>query len=401
MIAEGRDIVIGGGPAGLACAAVLKRRGRNPVVLERAPRVGESWRTRYDCLRLNTARWWSSLPGFPIPRNLGTWVGAGDYANYLDLYARRHELDVRLGLDVSRISKREPWWLVETSAGTIEAENVVVATGYDREPFLPDWPGLSGFSGQMMHASAYRNPDMFAGRRVLVVGAGNSAADIAVDLVRGGAARVWMSIRTPPQIVPRTVGGLPMQTVAVATRALPAWVGDSIVRAAQKLVHGDLTRHGLPSPRETVSTQFRRGDVVPVIDVEFVRRLRAGELEAVAAVREFEGDRVVLADGSQVSPEAVVAATGYRRGLEGLVGDLGVLDARGLPVTGAPESDLRGLYFAGFTNPLSGNLRELGIHARQIADQIAKSRLAVQERGWQRVDLGGTQRQAANSDRQF
>jgi glycine/D-amino acid oxidase-like deaminating enzyme len=394
------DVIVGAGPAGLAVAAVLRRGGRDPIVLERGDRVGGSWRNRYDCLRLNTARWWSSLPGLAIPRRLGTWVAASDYADYLELYAQHHELHVRFGVEVTGISRRGGAWSVATSDGEIEATNVVIATGYDREPFIPPWPGLDRFSGSLIHASDYRNPDRFAGRHVLVVGAGNSAADIAVDLVRGGAAQVWISIRTPPQVVPRTVGGVPMQTVAVATRALPPWVGDAIVRAAQKLVHGDLTRHGVPPPRETVSAQFRRADVVPVIDVEFVRRVKAGELEAVAAVKEFERDRVALADGSDISPEAVVAATGYRRDLEGLVGDLGVLDVRGLPVTRAPDSGLRGLYFAGFTNPLSGNLRELGIHARQIADQIRNSGSATPLRAWQPVDLGGTQRHAASSRRQ-
>ena len=387
-------MIVGAGPAGLAVAAVLRRRGRDPIVLERGDRVGGSWRSRYDCLRLNTARWWSSLPGLAIPRRLGTWVAASDYADYLELYAQHHQLDVR-------IAQRGGAWSLATSGGEIEATNVVIATGYDREPFIPPWPGLDRFSRPLIHASKYRNPDGFAGRRVLVVGAGNSAADIAVDLVRGGAAGVWISIRTPPQVVPRTVGGVPMQTVAVATRALPAWVGDAIVRATQKLVHGDLTRHGVPPPRETVSTQFRRADVVPVIDVEFVRRLKAGQLEAVAAVREFERDRVVLSDGSDVTPDAVVAATGYRRGLGRLVGDLGVLDSRGLPATGDTDSGLRGLYFAGFTNPLSGNLRELGIHARQIGRQIGTSGSAVEQRRWQTVGLDDTQRHPANKGRYF
>ncbi len=377
MTAGKGEVVIGAGPAGLAVAAMLRSRGRKPIVLERAGRVGESWRTRYDCLRLNTARWWSGLPGLAIPRQLGTWVSAADYARYLEQYATHHELEVRFGVDVASISRRGPAWSVETSAGLVETDNVVVATGYDREPFVPSWPGLKTFTGWLLHASAYRNPQPFVGRRVLVVGAGNSAADIAVDLVRGGASGVSISVRTPPQIVPRTVGGIPMQSVAVASRPLPAWVGDAIVRAVQNVVHGDLSRHGVPTPRESVSAQFRRADVVPVIDVDWVRRLKRGELTVVAAVASFQSQRVVLADGSSVTPDAVIAATGYRRGLERLVGDLGVIDQRGRPVTGEANESLPGLYFVGYTNPLSGNLRELGLHARVIADRIARASQAT------------------------
>ena len=97
MTARTADVVIGAGPAGLAVGAMLRRRGRDPLLLERAGRVGESWQSRYDCLHLNTARWWSRLPGLEIPRRFGTWVSAKDYARYLELYARHHELDVRLG----------------------------------------------------------------------------------------------------------------------------------------------------------------------------------------------------------------------------------------------------------------------------------------------------------------
>ena len=371
------EIVIGAGPAGLAVAAELLRHGREPLVLERAARVGESWRNRYDCLRLNTARWWSSLPGLEIPRRFGTWASAADYARYLELYVEHHELDVRHGVAVQRISPRTSEWLIQTSTVEIEADNVIVATGYDHEPFIPAWPGRAGFTGELIHSSAYRNAQRFAGLSVLVVGAGNSGSDIAVDLVRGGASNVSVSVRTSPQIVPRTVGGIPMQTVAVAARPLPGWVGDSAVRLVQRFVHGDLSTHGLPAPREGLSTQFQRADVVPVIDVEFVSRVKRGELKIVAAVSAFEGESVELADRSSIRPDAVVAATGYRRGLEGLVGHRGVLDERGRPMT---DHTVPGLYFAGYTNPLSGNLRELGIHARRIGYQIARSQSHANQR---------------------
>jgi putative flavoprotein involved in K+ transport len=372
LTAQDRDLVIGAGAAGLAVAAMLRAHGRDPVVVDRAHRVGASWWTRYDCLQLNTARWWSGLPGYPIPRTFGTWVKATDYARYLDAYALHHRLDVRLGVSVETIAEAHPGWKATTSAGEMRAANVVVATGYDREPFVPAWPGLDTFIGRVLHSSAYRNSASFVGIEALVVGGGNSATDIAVDLVRGGASRVWLSIRTPPQIVPRTVGRLPMQSVAVATRRMPAWVGDGIVRLVQRLVHGDLSRHGLPRPRESVSAQFGRADVVPVIDVEFVRAVRRGDLYVVPAVSQFDRDHVVLADGSRVAPRLVVAATGYRRGLERMVGHLAVLDERGRPVSGVETP--RGLFFVGFSNPLSGNLREIGIEAATTAKRIGQYR---------------------------
>jgi putative flavoprotein involved in K+ transport len=278
-----------------------------------------------------------------------------------------HELDVRHGVAVQRISPRTSEWLIQTSTVEIEADNVIVATGYDREPFIPAWPGRAGFTGELIHSSAYRNAQRFAGLSVLVVGAGNSGSDIGVDLVLGGASNVWVSVRTSPQIVPRTVGGIPMQTVAVAARPLPRCIGDSAVGLVQRFVHGDLSRHGLPAPREGLSTQFQRADVVPAIDVEFVSRVKRGELKIVAAVSAFEGESV-----EQIEHHARRSCGGHRdrRGLGRLVGHLGVLDERGRPMT---DHSVAGLYFAGYANPLSGNLRELGIHARRIGYQIARS----------------------------
>jgi putative flavoprotein involved in K+ transport len=366
--AEARDVVIGAGPAGLAVAAVLRGHGRDPLVLERAARVGESWRSRYDVLRLNTTRWWSGLPGLPIPKSFGTWVSAADYARYLERYAAHHRVDIRFDVTVERILRRGGVWAVKAGDDEIPARHVVVATGYDREPFIPAWPGADSFEGDVLHAAAYRNAKPFAGRSVLVVGGGNSAADIAVDLVRGGAMSVWISIRSAPQIVPRTVAGIPMQTVAIAARPLPAWVGDTVVRAVQRLVHGDLSRHGLPRPTASVSDQFARADVVPIIDVDFVRGVRRGEIKVVRAVHGFDHGQVLIADGSRLKPDALIAATGYRRGLEGLVGDLGVLDARGRPANALP-----GLHFVGYANPLSGNLREFGREATAVATSVARA----------------------------
>ena len=382
MTLQRADIIVGAGPAGLATAAMLRIEGRDPLVLDLGERVGQSWLRRYECLRLNTTRWWSSLPGLPIPRKYGTWVKAADYASYLGLYARHHSLDVWCGTSVQRIDRGDGRWLVATSAGAMEADNVIVAAGYDRLPFVPAWPGKEEFGRDLIHSSAYRNARPFVQQGVLVVGGGNSGTDIAVDLARAGAS-VWLSLRTPPQIVPRTIAGLPMQTVAICARGLPAWVGDSIVKSAQRLVHGDLTRFGIAAPVEPLSAQFSRGDVVPVIDVDFVRAVKRGLIKVVAAVEAFEGSRVILSDQSVLSPAVVIAATGYRRGLESLVGHLQVLEPDGRPAANGPHSPsgANGLFFVGYTNPLSGNLRELSIDSKRTARAIAlRSVAALTER---------------------
>jgi len=147
----------------------------------------------------------------------------------------------------------------------------------------------------------------------------------------------------------------------------------------QRVLVGDLTRYGMPKPERRPYSDFLIRDVVPILDVGLIELLKRRAVEVVAGVEAFDDGAVVLADGSHVTPDAVIAATGYRRDLEPLVGHLGVLATSGRPaVHGArTHPDARGLYFIGFTNPISGNLRELGIQARGIARAVSASGAAA------------------------
>ncbi len=372
---EKRDAaVIGAGPAGLAVAAALRKRGVDTVVLDRATQVGASWRGHYDRLHLHTIRSLSGLPGLRMPRSYGRWVSRDHVIEYLERYAEHHSLDLMLGTDVRGIARGEGGWVLDTSAGEIEATSVVVATGYNNTPFLPEYPGRDGFEGELVHASKYRNPEPYRGRDVLVVGSGNTGAEIAVDLVEGGARRVRLAVRTPPNIVRRQVGLTPNQVMAVGLRRMPPRLVDSIVRLAQRVTVGDLSKYGLTKPSRGVYTRVIEDDVIPIIDVGLIAAVKAGQVEIVPALLGFEGPDVILAGKQRIKPDAVIVATGYRRGLDGLVGPLGVVDERGKPtVSGkktAPEAP--DLYFTGFTNPISGMFRELKIDARRIARAIAK-----------------------------
>lgn len=374
IVNRARTAVIGAGPAGLTAAAMLKRSGVPAVVLERASRVGESWRRQYERLSLHTTRALSDLPGLPFPRRLGRWVPRDGVVAYLEEYAARHALEIHFDTEVERLERAPGGWLLSTSRGEVEAPRVVVATGYNRDPFVPDWPGRERFAGELIHSSAYRSAAPYRGREVLVVGAGNSGAEIAVDLVEGGASRVLIAVRTPPHIVPRQALGVPAQVVGIGIRRLPPTVGDRVVAVLQRVLVGDLSRFGMPKAEGGFYSDFLGRDVVPTLDVGLIGLLKRRAVHVVAAVDSFERSAVVLDDGSRVSPHAVVAATGYRRGLEPLVGGLGVLEASGRPsVHGArTHPNAPGVYFLGYTNPISGNLRELGIVARRLARAIAK-----------------------------
>jgi putative flavoprotein involved in K+ transport len=361
-------IVIGGGAAGLASAAMLKRRGLDPVVIERGPEVGWSWRGRYDRLHLHTVRWLSGLPGHGIPRSYGKWVPRDGVCDYLREYADRNDLEVRHGVEATRIERADGGWRVETSTGMLEAPRVVVATGYNARPLLPDWPGAEEFPGTLVHSSEYRNPEPFRGQDVLVVGAGNSAAEIAVDLADGGAASVQLSVRTPPHIVRRDRFGIPSQAIGILLTKLPRkWVNPIAMWLRRRTIP-DLAPYGLPIPDEPPVVTFVAKWMLPILDVGIVDAVRSGRVRVVAAVDRFEGAEVVLSDGTRMRTAAVVAGTGFRPALEPLVGHLDVLDERGRPKEATP---LPGLHFVGFTVTLGGLLRGIGIEARRLAESVA------------------------------
>jgi cation diffusion facilitator CzcD-associated flavoprotein CzcO len=250
---------------------------------------------------------------------------------------------------------------------------VIVATGLEQTPVVPEWPGRETFEGDLLHSAQYRNPGPFEGKQVLVVGPGSSGMEIAHELAEGGAAKVWLSVRTPPNIVLREgLGPVPGDLLATWLWHLPTPIADRIARFGARMDFGDLTEYGLPEPETGLFADVRtRGKVPAIVDGEVIEAIKAGRIEVVAAVAALDSTGVELTDGAQIKPEAVICATGYRRALEPLVGHLGVLGERGMPKVIAPEPAAPGLRFAGYiVRP--GGLGYMGKQARRSARAIAR-----------------------------
>jgi len=365
-------LVVGAGPAGLAVAACLRKRGIGVLVVDRGDAIGDSWRHRYDRLHLHTPRVQSALPGLRMPRRFGRWVAKDDVAAYLAGYAHHHGITPRFGTEVQRFERDGDGWTARTDTGVLRARQVVVATGYNAAPITPHWPGQDAFPGEVLHASAYANAEKYRDRDVLVVGAGNTGAEIAADLAETAARTVWLAVRTPPNVVTRQLGPVPTTLMAISMDFSPAWLADPLNRALQRVFVGDLTRYGLPAPRAGVVSQMRATGTTPTIDVGLIAALRAGRVTPVAALTRFEGDTAVLADGTRLSPDAVIAATGYTTALAPVVGHLGVLDDRGRPSTNGAKPAAPGLRFVGLSTPLKGLLLQINLDARAAARAIAR-----------------------------
>ena len=371
-VARHSVVVVGAGPAGLGVAARLQGAGTNVLVIDRSESVGSAWRTRYDSFRLHTIRWLSGLPGMAIPRTFGPWVARDDFVAYLERYARRFHIRPQFRIELQGLrADDDDGWVLSTSDGSMRARRVVLATGACTEPRIPNWPGRDTFKPPLIHSSQYRNPGAYRGKRVLVIGSGNSASEIAAELAGARDVTVEMAVRTPPTILRRDTHGVPTQPVGIALRYAPAAIVNPLGAALRRMTVPDLSEYGLPRPKAPYS-QFQRTGTVPVLDHGFVAAVRSGGITVRTAVLALDDRDVIHADGLRSSPDAVVAATGYTSGLNSILGPLGLLDARDLPTIGSrggPEAG--GLYTVGISVLLSGLLREIALDVRRLVQVIA------------------------------
>jgi cation diffusion facilitator CzcD-associated flavoprotein CzcO len=360
-------VIIGAGPAGLACAAAMRTAGLNATVLEKAGTVGPVWRLHYDRLHLHTDRNHSGLPGMAMPRDYPTYPSRAQVVEYLEAYARQFDLRPRFNTNVLRLARGDEGWRVETNAGELLAPVVVVATGIATAPYRPSWPAMEIFRGSIIHSSEYRNATVFAGRRVLVVGFGNSGGEIALDLAEAGID-VALAVRSPVQIIPRDLLGLPILTWVLLYRHLPARVVDTINAPVLRLALGNFEKLGLRRASKGPRQMVEEDGHVPLIDIGTLGRIRDGSIRLRGGIDRMTAGGVVFSDGTEEKYDAIILATGFRPDLRRLIPDSQCLfDQHGMPrVTGKPTT-APGLYFCGQITVPTGQLREIGIEAQRIA----------------------------------
>ena len=309
-------------------------------------------------------RRYSGLPFHPVPATNPRYVPSKSYARYLADYARRFDLDVRLEEPVRSVRPAEPGWIVETDREW-RSRALVIAMGRHNVPRLPEWPGTSDFRGRLLHAHDYSNGYPFAGRRALVIGIGNSGAEIAADLVESGAAQVSIAVRTPPPITSREIAGIPVQLLGMFFARFPPRFVDRLGRGLRRIGTGDLRPYGLGEEQWGPFTARRP----PVIDVGFLAHLKGGRITVRPDVARFTRGGVVFVDGAEAHVDVVVAATGYTTGLTQILDVPGVLDARGHPVA---EMGRPLLYFAGYAESPRGQLYESARAAPRLARRIER-----------------------------
>lgn len=370
-------LVIGAGPSGLAVSACLRQQGLEHTVLEREDQIGSAWRKHYDRLHLHTSKTHSGLPMKPWPRSAPRYPSREQMVRYLEDYAAEHQVTPRLGVSVQAVKREGERFAVETSAGVMRPRFVVMATSYNGVPNLPALPGLEGFRGTAVHAARYKNAEPYRGKRTLVVGCGNSGAEIALDLAEQGVD-VAMVVRGPVHVVPRDMFGMPTQHTNILLSRLPLGLSDAIAVGTVGLVVGDLSRWGITRPAMGPNRMIEETGRVPILDLGTIAMVKQGRIRVLPAAQEVLPEGVRFAGGAEYPFEAIIFATGYTPGLGALVdGFDAIADTRGRPQRFGEECGIQGLYFVGFKNPTTGALREIALEAPRVARAIRASVRAV------------------------
>lgn len=360
--------IIGAGAAGLSAAAALKTRGCEAIVFDKDERIGGTWSRRYERLSLHTVRRFSGLAHYGVPSAYPKYIPKDLFAQYLQEYAARFRLDVRLGQRVRKVRSRRDslLWEVETDGGIWRVWVVIIATGHYNERVLPRWLGIGDFGGRLLHSAEYDSGARFAGERALVIGIGNSGAEIAADLVEQGASYVAISVRTPPPIMPRDLFGLvPVQLLGIALTPVPApRLLDRVGAVVRRIGVGDLRPYGLGEAAWGPFTARRPA----VIDVGFLESLKRGRIQVRPNVSRFTPNGVAFTDGSDDDFDVVIAATGFETGLKELLDVPGAVGDDGQPRfrSGRPTA-FEGLYFMGFDETVRGHLFEAKRESKRLA----------------------------------
>lgn len=315
-------IIIGGGQAGLAAAFYLRRTGLKYLVLDDQASPGGSWQHAWDSLRLFSPVEYSSIAGWQMPHGGQEYPGKDAFVDYLTKYEQRYGLPVERPVRVQKVSKSNGLFAVETSKGRFEARTVVSATGTAQNPFVPAYDGQDVFAGLQLHSADYRTPAPFAGKKVAIVGAGNSAAQILAEMSQS-AETLWVTPEEP-RYNPDDVDG--RHIFGVATQRF------------QEQQSGRTPK--------TNTSRFSLGSIVMVDSVKEARA-RGGVLQAVRPFDRLTEFGAVWPDGHEEELDAIIWCTGFRANLKHLTPMLEITEGRAR-TDGARSLDVPGLWLVGY-----------------------------------------------------
>ena len=368
-------LVIGAGPAGIACAYQLEKAGLSYKVIDKAHEIGSTWNRLYPSLRLNTSRFFSHLPEQKFPLSYGLFPTGKQYHAYLVDYVSKRNFNIHLGVEVHHVRQDGEGWSVETSEGNTWYPTVISASGRFNAPFIPRIDGMDKFDGEIIHAQDYLGHQAYVGKKMMVVGNGPSGIDIATELGSYAQAPVLLSQRTGVVLRPRYPWGLPKHGWKMISEMLPDFIGTPLYNRIQAVKYPDHMLQNIKTPPEDANTSAAGGTRGRAI----LRQIEAGNVKSVDGPARFHENSIELDNGDHVEADTVIMATGYRPVLYSYLDvDIVERDSQDWPsrLDDLDEGGMRqvkgyqGLFLVGVFYKGKGAMYNFNVEAKQAVTEI-------------------------------
>ena len=365
-------LVVGASVSGLALAASLQKQGIEYLVIEKHSQIAWPWRHHYDRLHLHTNKRVSNLPYKKFASIVPRYPTRQQVVEYLENYQKEFNINPIFDTEAKSIRRENDYWVTETNNETYKSKYLIMATGAFGNSKPVSFEGMETFPGKIMHSCEYQSGKDFKGQRVLVVGFGNSACEIAIDLYEQGAIP-FMSVRSPVNVIPRDVAGIPILELSLIMSRLPPRLADTINAPLMRLIFGDITKLGLKKMRYGPFEEIAKDRNIPVLDVGTIKHIRKGHIKVYEGIDRIEGKIVHFSNGNKEDFDVIVACIGFNRdNAEILAVDKTRFDDLKVCVDRQKYFGKDGLYFCGFWVGPTGHIREIAADAQKIAKDIGQ-----------------------------
>ena len=365
-------MIVGASISGLASAASLQKHGIAYIIIEKESQAAMPWRNHYERLHLHTNKRISNLPYKKFTAGIPRYPTRLQVVEYLDQYRSAFDINPIFNTEARSVKKENGYWITETSNGEFKSNHVIIATGPFSRPKPVSFKGMATFPGRIMHSYEYKTGKDFKGQKVLVVGFGNSACEIAIDLYEQGA-HPSMSVRSPVNVIPRDLLGIPILEISLWMSRLPPRIADTIAAPLMRLTFGDITKLGLKKMPYGAFEEIIKDGNTPVLDIGTIRHIRKGHIKIFDDIQHIDGKTVYFNDDKKEDFDTIVAGIGYERNYEGIVQvDKSRFEDLKIPAGKQKYFGKDGLYFCGFWIGPRGQIREIGLDAQKIARDIAR-----------------------------
>ena len=363
-------LVIGASIAGLASAACLRKNNIPFTIIEKQNEVAAPWRNHYDRLHLHTTKNGSHLPYTRFSPLVPRYPSRLQVIECLENYQREFDIQPLFNTEAISVSRSQDHWITETNKGSIRSKYVIMATGVYGRPRTIHFKGIETFPGKIIHSKNFKTGKDFMGQRVLVVGFGNSACEIAIDLFEQGA-EVALSVRSAVNVIPRDVLGIPVLKLSLFMNSLPPKFADAISAPLVNLIIGDIRKLGLKRLPYGPLEEIRKEGKIPLLDIGTIQHIRKGHIKIYGEIDRITGDSIQFKTGQHAKFDAIVAGIGYERDTTQIlrVEQNRLADLK-VSIDRQKYFGKEGLYFCGFWLSPTGQFREIALDAKKIAKDI-------------------------------